>query len=268
MYNRDYISGESPGQESSKVSPIDYDSIAELYDLYVQTDYDVPFFLSEVRRVSGPVIELTCGTGRLSIPLVEAGARLTCVDLACGMLAVLERKLKSRGLEAEVLCADATRLALPPGFDLALLPFQAFMEFVGEENQAALLASVYALLNPGGRFICTLHNPAVRRAQVDGSLRIVRQVEVEGGTLVVSGFEQGGQPVVERLQYFEFFGPDGRLAWKQALTMRFAFVEREDFERLALAAGFELLQCYGDYQRSPFDPQRSPAMVWVLGKPV
>lgn len=77
---------------------IDYDSIAEIYDLYAAADYDVPFFLSEIRGVEGPILELMAGTGRLSLPLIEAGVRLTCVDSSQGMLDVLSRKLAERGL--------------------------------------------------------------------------------------------------------------------------------------------------------------------------
>ncbi|HSN68315.1 MAG TPA: class I SAM-dependent methyltransferase, partial [Thermoanaerobaculia bacterium] len=61
------------------MAPIDYDSVAALYDAYITTDFDVAFFADEVRRSRGPVLELMSGTGRLSIPLIEAGAELTCV---------------------------------------------------------------------------------------------------------------------------------------------------------------------------------------------
>ena len=52
---------------------IDYDSVAEIYDLYVTVDYDIPFFLSEAANAKGPVLELTAGTGRLSLPLARVG---------------------------------------------------------------------------------------------------------------------------------------------------------------------------------------------------
>ena len=159
--------------------------------------------------MKGPVLELMAGTGRLSLPLIEAGATLTCVDSSAGMLEVLSRKLARRGLRADVCCMDACRLELPADFELAILPFQSFMEIVGEDRQREALAAVSRCLAPGGRFLCTLHNPEVRRAQVDGALRVVGQFPGDDGTLVVSGFERGGHPVVERLQFFELFGPDG-----------------------------------------------------------
>ncbi len=247
---------------------IDYDGIAEIYDLYVTADYDIPFFLSEVQKVKGPILELMAGTGRMSLPLIEAGATLTCVDGSRGMLDVLSRKLAQRGLHADVHCMDVRRLDLHTHFELAILPFQAFMEIVGEENQRAALAAVFARLAPGGRFICTLHNPAVRRAHVDGLLRVVGRSPTDDGTLVVSGFELGGNPVVTRLQFFEFFGLDGRSLWKRLLPMEFVFIERDEFELMARSAGFRAAQLYGSYDRAPFDPATSPSMIWLLEKPV
>lgn len=244
----------------------DYDRIAEIYDLYVTTGYDVPFFVSEASGVRGPVLELTAGTGRLSLPLIEAGADLTCVDSSRGMLDVLARKLAERGLHADLLCTDVAGLDLPSRFSLALLPFQSFMEIVGEDNQRATLAGVFRCLVPGGRFICTMHNPAIRRAQVDGVLRLVGRFPAGDGALVVSGVEQGGRPVVSRLQFFDFFGPDGRLRERRLLPMEFAFVEKEAFERMAQDAGFRIATVYGDYERRPFE-ERSPVMIWILESP-
>ena len=140
------------------------------------------------------------------------------------------------------------------------------MEIIGEANQRAVLSGVSGLLSPGGRFICTVHNPAVRRGTVDGSLHIVGRFPMEPGTLVVSGIEWGGQPVVQRLQFLELFGADGHTVWKRLLEMQFAFVERDDFTVMAQGAGFRIAHLYGNYDRAAFDPARSPFMIWVLEK--
>lgn len=245
---------------------IEYDSIAEIYDLYVTADYDIPFFVSEVRKVSGAVLELMAGTGRVSIPLIRAGARLTCVDGSQGMLDVMAGKLTHMGLHAEIRCMDVRRLELHGGFDLAILPFQAFMELISEEDQRAALDSVFACLQPGGRFTCTLHNPVVRRAYVDGVPRAVGAFPTDGGTLVVTGFEQGGDPIVTRHQFFEFYGVDGRLVWKRLLRMEFSLIERDAFEAMARGVGFRVAQLYGHYDRTSFEPATSPFMIWVLDK--
>ena len=71
---------------------MDYGRIAHLYDAYVHSDFDVAFFLEETRAAS-QVLELMSGTGRLSIPLLEAGVSLSCVDQSPEMLASLREKL-------------------------------------------------------------------------------------------------------------------------------------------------------------------------------
>ena len=55
-------------------------------------DLDVGFYVEEATKVKGKVLELMCGTGRASMPLLEAGVDLTCVDASERMLArVLKR---------------------------------------------------------------------------------------------------------------------------------------------------------------------------------
>src|SRR5918995_447313 len=96
--------------------------------------YDVAFFQEELKKTPGPVLELMAGTGRLSLPLAEAGARLTCVDVSGPMLARLRTKLVDRGLEADLVEADICQMTLPErSYGLALLPFQSFGELVAVE---------------------------------------------------------------------------------------------------------------------------------------
>ena len=247
---------------------IDYDGVAEIYDLYVTADYDLSFFLQEAVGVGGPVLELASGTGRLSIPLIQAGVRLTCVDVSRGMLARLSRKLEERDLEAEIHQADVCELRFDARFQLAIFPFQSFMEIVGEARQRRALSAIFGCLGPGGRFVCTLHNPTVRRAQVDGSLRVVGRFPTPDGSLVVSGFEQGGDPVVRRLQFFEFYRDDGVLTSKRMLSMEFELIGHSRFEAMAREAGFHVVELLGGYDRSPFDEVRSPLMLWVLERPI
>ena len=132
---------------------IDYDSVAELYDLYVDADYDHAFFACEITRVGLQVLDLTSGTGRLSIPLIEAGAYLTCVDMSQSMLNVLSEKPKMRNLSAQVVCADVCDISFHEEFELAIFPFQSFMELIGEDKQQIALAAIFRSLKPGGKFI-------------------------------------------------------------------------------------------------------------------
>ena len=74
-----------------------YDSfIADYYDespIVKGRLQDVAFYRNAVRDFGDPVLELGCGTGRITMALAEAGKRITGVDLSGRML---ERAVKKR----------------------------------------------------------------------------------------------------------------------------------------------------------------------------
>jgi SAM-dependent methyltransferase len=249
---------------------IDYDRVADVYDLYVTSDLDVGFYVGEAGKVRGKVLELMCGTGRISIPLLEAGVDLTCVDASEGMLARLEERLRARKLEARVVRADVRYLNLrEEEFELALIPFHSFSELVSPRDQELALRAIYARLKEGGHLICPLHNPAIRARSADGALRLNGSFPTaDGGLLVVSGFEtlDKGSGVVDRVQLYEFFDASNNLRAKRVLPMRFALITRSGFAELANAAGFVPIALYGDYHRAEYQEDSSPFMIWILEK--
>jgi SAM-dependent methyltransferase len=248
---------------------IDYDRVADIYDLYVTSDLDVAFYVAEAGKVRGKVLELMCGTGRVSVPLLEAGVDLTCVDASEGMLARLEERLRARKLEARVVRADVRYLDLcEEEFELAIIPFHSFSELVSPRDQELALRATHGCLKEGGRLICPLHNPAIRAKSADGALRLTGSFPAADGLLVVSGFEtlDESSGVVDRIQLYEFFDTSNELRAKRVLPMRFALIEGTRFAELADAAGFAPVALYGDYDRGEYLESSSPYMIWVLEK--
>src|SRR5258705_12249488 len=77
---------------------------SELYDSFIADYYDespvvkgrvqdVAFYRDAAREFGDPVLELGCGTGRITMALAEAGKRITGLDLSERML---ERAVKKR----------------------------------------------------------------------------------------------------------------------------------------------------------------------------
>jgi SAM-dependent methyltransferase len=247
----------------------DYDYIADLYDTYVPAAFDIPFFVDEARKSPGDVLELMSGTGRVSIPLLEAGIKLTCVDISAGLNAVLSYKLKRRGLKADVRLMDVRELDLPERFGLIIIPFNSFAHITSPDDQRKALHRIRRHLAPGGSFICTLGNPALRRKTVDGQLRLFRRYPLaEGrGTLflwIMEELNPEDDHVVEAHQFIEDYDTAGTLRSKRLLDLRFRLTGRDEFEDLAQAAGFKVKAFYGDFSYAAFDEDHSPHMIWVL----
>jgi SAM-dependent methyltransferase len=243
--------------------------VAELYDDYVTATADIPYFLEEAKKTSGPVLELMAGTGRISLPLAEAGVDLTCVDLSGPMLARLRAKLAAKGLSVAAWEMDVAKLDLPErAYPLIILPFQSFAELLEPADQRSALERIAAHLADGGRFICTLHNPRVRRRTIDGQLRLLGTAPLSHreGTLLLWSVQQteAGGAIVRAGQIYELYDQDGRMEEKRWLDVRFRLVEPSEFRSMAEAAGFRATTLYGDYDRTPFDEEQSPYMIWVL----
>jgi len=252
------------------VSPaFDYADMADVYDACVRFNEDIPFFLDACRGVLGPVLELMSGTGRVSLPLLESGVRLTCVDSSGAMLGVLGRKLATKGLSAPILREDVTRLELPPTFEMALLPFHSFAELLAEGDRKGALASIHAALLPGGRFLCTLHNPPVRLKTVGRGLETVSRGSFDNGEIRILAdlVHDAESNQVHGTQILEILDEAGETREKRTWPLRFALIEATEFEALARTAGFEVEALWGDYSHAPFVSDSSPYMIWMLRKP-
>lgn len=248
---------------------MDYERVARLYDSYVQTDMDVPFFLREAKKAVGAVLELTAGTGRVSIPLLRAGIDLTCVDSSPAMLDVLRDKLRTEDLSAEVIQADLCELSLNRRFDLIFVPFHSFAEITDPAQQRQALSRIHDHLSDEGRFICTLHNPPVRLQSVNGRRRELGNLPLPDGNMLALSSLENYDPVsksVTGTQFYDIRRWDGSLLTSMTVDLHFCLHSHYDFQSLAEAAGFVPVHLYGDYSYGPFEPQTSPFMIWVLRK--
>lgn len=248
---------------------IQFDAVADLYDLYVRADFDIPFWLTQVKGVRGKILELTCGTGRVSIPLLRTGANLTCVDYSAGMLAQLQRKVSEGRLRCPCYCQDMTNLSLPDRFELIIIPFHSFSEITDKTRQRLALTHIRSHLADQGRFICTLQNPVVRTASMDGITRLIGEFPLEdGGMLRVSArtLYEPSTHLASGEQFYERYASGKVLLEKRILGITFYLFDRNEFELLLTETGFSVDKLYGDYERHPFDEKTSPFMIWSLQK--
>ena len=256
-------------------APTPYGHIADLYDYFVQPErvnYDIPFFIQEARKAQGEVLELMAGTGRVSLPLIESGVHLTCVDASDEMLGVLRDKLAQRagsGLQANLVKMDIRALDLGKRFNLILIPFQSFLEITSPFDQRITLTRIRDHLADQGHFICTMHNPAVRLKSVDGKYGLWGKRSLpKGGTLLVWGLQEhdAAQHIISGMQFYEEYDAQGVMRARRLLNFSFQLLSKALFEQLIAPLGFRVLAMYGDYDGSQYAPENSPYMIWILEK--
>lgn len=243
---------------------IDFDRVAEFYDLYVRATHDLAFWTRAVAASAPPRLELMCGTGRITVRVLEAGHALEGLDCSAGLLRVLRRKLRDRGLSTALHHADARDFSLPGPYGLVFIGFNSLSEVRGDADKSKLFGTVRRHLAGTGSFWVTLRNPGAARSMYDG-----RRVDLgrhavpgTGETVEVSGTyrldEAAGE--VRGEQRYRCVR-DGAVTRELALPLRFNLVEPERLDRLLSTSGFRVRARLGDYDGSVFDPKTSPYLI-------
>lgn len=248
-----------------------YDDWADLYDiLYAWRSEDIPFYVDEALRCGGPVLELGCGTGRVTLPLAQAGVDVTGLDSSAGMLRVARRKAKAAGIAAGSVTwtkRDMLTFSLGRRFSLVILPFNSFLDLLTVQEQKACLERVKAHLAPGGRLVFDIFVPDMENlTEASGALVHAWDTTVPetGGRMVVwdqSGFDNHNQLINARL-VLDQVTQTGEVERRLYREFQIRYMHRFEAQHLLEACGFRILDLFGDFARGPFD-EDSAEMVWV-----
>ncbi len=131
---------------------------ASIYDLeQAGNREDIAFFCGAAQKIGGPVLDLGCGTGRLTIPVAETGNELVGVDISMTMLGRFREKLKTRPQEIRkrigIIRANIARFSLKKKFRMAICSSNTLFLLESRAAVARALNCVQKHLLPGGRFI-------------------------------------------------------------------------------------------------------------------
>lgn len=138
------------------------ESTARYYDLNPEFPADVPFYLDRMPSGFPQVLELGCGTGRVSVPLARHSAFLHGVDHSAAMAEICRAKLEAAGLgpaRARISIADIADLHLGQRFDFIVAPFRVMQNLASDDQVAGLFAGIHEHLAVGGRCIVNVFRP-------------------------------------------------------------------------------------------------------------
>jgi len=140
-----------------------YDAIATIYDPWsASVVEDISFYVDEALACEGPVVELAVGSGRIAVPIAQAGRRVIGVDLSEGMLEVARAFADEYGA-ADLLDLRVGDLREPPvdeRVELVICPFRSLLHMQDENDKLGALRAARELLVPGGRFVFDVFAPS------------------------------------------------------------------------------------------------------------
>ena len=248
-----------------------FDEWAGLYDWATAWKQDdIPFYVEEAQASGGPVLELGCGTGRVTIPIARAGGEVLGLESSARMLQVARRKYRAAGpLPGKLtwLRGDMRRFSLGRQFALAIIPFRGFLSLLSVEEQRRCLECVREHLAPGGRLVFDIFVPDLEMLTDDGStpfhFRDVPHPET-GRRLVLwhqNRFDNHSQ-VNSARTIVEEVDETGQVVRRVYRDFQIRYIHRYEAQHLLELCGFRVLELYGDFDRQPLD-EDSTEMVWV-----
>jgi SAM-dependent methyltransferase len=245
----------------------------DLYDLlYEGLDFDRAFWLKVGREAGGPVLDLGCGTGRVLIPLLEAGVDADGVDLSEPMLERLRVKATGKGFRPRLLHADMRDFAMPRRYARVISAFNAFAHCETVEAQLDTLRRCREHLAPGGSLVLHISFPGVALwLGPDG----VAVLEHEAANPETAGrveiYDRRFKDVVNQRQRSEIEVRELDARGEVLASHRFEAIQRwvyrYELELLLRLAGFARWEIQGDFDGAPLERDDQQMIAWAWRDP-
>ena len=238
-----------------------YATLPDLYDLE-HADYsdDIPLYLNFAEVVGDPILDLGCGTGRITLPLAKAGWRVTGLDRSSAMLDVARARVATEDSIAEVEFVEAdygkSDLGRATYYGLVIIGLNGLMHLSTLDEQRTCLTAAHRTLDPRGQLIIDVVNPTPETLQA-----LDRGVVHEGGWTMPDGRQvdkfsaRKVSPTAQTIDtqlWYDIVEPDG-VVRRTTSSFTLRYLHQPELALLLELAGFIECQFYGSYELDPFD---------------
>jgi ubiquinone/menaquinone biosynthesis C-methylase UbiE len=224
---------------------------------------DVPFWRQLARRAPGRLLELGCGTGRVSLPLARSRVDLVGIDRSAAMLARARARSRRARLGSRLRFVRGDIRALPfapASFGAVIAPYGILQSLLNDRDLTAALDSIARVVTRRGIFAMDLvpDLPAWReyrnRVQLRG--RKDRHTHL---TLI----ESVRQDPRRQLTWFEqrYIERRGRRSAEHRFELTFRTLSVRQLTGRLARAGFSVDAILGDYRGGTWDAQ---AEAWII----
>lgn len=238
-----------------------YSRIAELYDLeHEDFDADIDLLLNFAEVVGDPILEVGCGSGRIMIPLAEAGFDITGIDNSRPMLKRAEKAIADAGVEhrTKLVEGDMRELEKIPGeaFGIVIFSLNSLMHLTTAHDQRAALLSARKALDPKGQLILDLMNPSVEQLG-----HLMNGPHLEGSWSLPDGSsidkwshrKQSSTPqVMDTLLWYDRTRADESFT-RTRTAFQLRYIHASELALMLELCGFIEPLFYGSYDLDPYD---------------
>jgi ubiquinone/menaquinone biosynthesis C-methylase UbiE len=239
---------------------------AEFYDQeFANRVLEIAFFQKQARSLGGPVLEVACGTGRITLPIARTGIEITGLDISRPMLERARRKAEAEHLAITWLEQDCRQINADQAFSLIFSATNAMQHLHDLDSINAFLISAKHALRPQGTLILDVFNPDPAKLARTIARRYHHKtiLDATGREVRVEATSQYNS-ATQILGFTLFYVRSGELIRTKNVNMRCFFPE--ELMTLCRFNRLEIVQRYGDYDETPFN-SNSPKQILFCRRP-
>jgi len=233
-----------------KVGDLIYD--ATIYDGLNTFLSDLPFYKKWLpKNKDAKILELCCGTGRLTLPLAKEGYAISGVDNSFSMLEQAKVKAIEAGLEVEFIEADIRTLDLPEKYDLIFIPFNSIHHLYQNEDLFMAFSAVKKHLKKGGLFLLDCYNPSIHYiVEGEKELKEIAEYTTNDGrkVLIKQVMRYESKTQINRIEWHYFI--NDQFDSIQNLDMRMYFPQ--ELDSYLKGNGFAIIDKFGSFDEEAF----------------
>ncbi len=213
------------------------------------TEQDLPFYMDSIDKYGDPILELACGTGRLTIPIKEKGYSITGVDISEDMVMEARKKAREKKIDIKLQIADIRNFDLNCKFSLIILPFNSICHLHDYESIFSCLKCVKKHLTNDGRFIIDVFNPSFEHLTRDKDSRtLIGEYALNNQNIKIT--ETNIYNHSDQINYIKWHYDIDGIETTENLNMRMFFPQ--ELDNYLKCSGFKIEEKYGAFDKSEF----------------
>lgn len=229
---------------------------------------DVNYYTDLAKQTGGPVLELGCGTGRVSLAIAREGIRVVGLDQSESMLTQARKKANDLGFHDRIewIHENMSKFQINEKFPLIIIPYRSFLHLTSVREQILTLQRIRNHLTNNGLFAFNIFVPRlVEMVSIEGSKQFQGEFSIPGtdesveiyDTTTFDHFHQLGY--VQR--YYERFSKEGVSIERIKTAMKFRYIFPTELEHLLTLCGFRIVKRYGTFTREVFHAESKELII-------
>lgn len=244
-------------------------------DQYGRIEHDIPFWLN-ITKDHKEVLEIACGTGRITIPLLKSGKEVFGVDYSDEMLTILEDKINNKYPEFKdkvvIKKGDMRNLKLNKKFDIIIITSNSLNHIETNEDIKRTFESIHNHLNDNGILVFDVLNPKFKFLDRDPNGIYFEEILMqEKSERYFKTWENNTYSYAEQINYVTYYyqfcdkdgiNPTGDIL-KMKIKVRLFYPQEMDY--LIETNGFCIAKKYDWYDNRPWNGETGE-QIYVLNK--